>query len=95
MIKEQYSIANLPKTQKIIECGRAERLHIGPQRHVLIQGSIVADFALGHSRLGKDDLTSSIYSGVRARESPSVVILLVKLFTGVVTIVSIQESMRT
>jgi hypothetical protein len=31
----------------------AERLHIAAQRHVLIQGSIVADFALGHSGLGR------------------------------------------
>ena len=53
MNKEQYSIANLPKTQKISEYGMAERLHIVAQRHVLIQGSIVADFALGHSGLGR------------------------------------------
>ena len=44
---------NLPKTQKISEYGMAERLHIAAQRHVLIQGSIVADFALGHSGIGR------------------------------------------
>lgn len=72
MNKEQYSITNLPKTQKIIEDGMDERLHIGAQGYISIQGIIVADFALGHATLGKDDLASSICLEGRVQAPPSI-----------------------
>src|SRR5262249_29491322 len=45
-------MVDCPRTQAVFERGRAEGLHLGAQIYVSHQGQVVADLALGQSKVG-------------------------------------------
>lgn len=52
--------AAIPRTASVIERGIAEKLHLGGQIYISVRGQVIADVALGQSRVGVPMRTDSV-----------------------------------